>query len=267
MSRPRPTPGTAGGDPRAGSKRPDPRAGIFETVLVCAGRIVERERHLDRLAGSLRYLHRRELPRDLGLQLDGRAAGTELGRMRVDVVAVDDEIEVAITSRPVEPAQVFPRWRLAVELVPLQIPGGLGCHKWCDRSFVAAAEATAAPDAVPLLLDGETVLECSRGNVFLVCGDRLVTPPLDGRILPGIARARVLELAASAGLRTSEEVVDLTALTAAQEAFLTGSIRGVEPVRALRGGTTWREGAVTSRLAVALRRSWGLDEPPPISLA
>ena len=68
------------------------------------------------------------------------------------------------------------------------LPGGLGPHKWVDRDLVAGTE--------PLIVDlsGE-VLESGRGNVFIVEGDTLVTPPADGRILPGVTRDQVLRLA------------------------------------------------------------------------
>ena len=43
---------------------------------------------------------------------------------------------------------------------------------------------------MPLLVDLDgLVLEASRANVVIREGDRLITPPLDGRILPGVTRA------------------------------------------------------------------------------
>ena len=45
------------------------------------------------------------------------------------------------------------------------------------------------------------MLEAAWGNVWLLEGDRLITPPADGRILPGVTRALLLELAPSLGLQ------------------------------------------------------------------
>ena len=78
--------------------------------------------------------------------------------------------------------------------------------------------------------DRATVLEASRANVFIVEGDRLVTPPADGRILPGVTRARLLAL-----LDVREEIVSLDRLADADEAFLSGSVRGVEAVSVCGG--------------------------------
>jgi para-aminobenzoate synthetase/4-amino-4-deoxychorismate lyase len=106
----------------------------------------------------------------------------------------------------------------------LVLPGGLGAHKWVDRDLVAGSE--------PLIVDlsGE-VLESGSGNVFIVEGDALVTPPTDGRILPGVTRA---ELIGSADVLI--EAIDLARLSAADEVFVTSSIRG----RQLVGRSTVR---------------------------
>ncbi len=52
------------------------------------------------------------------------------------------------------------------------------------------------------------------------CGGRLVTPPLDGRILGGTARAATLELAAELGIATEERALAVTQLRDADEVFL-----------------------------------------------
>jgi para-aminobenzoate synthetase / 4-amino-4-deoxychorismate lyase len=103
--------------------------------------------------------------------------------------------------------------------------------------------------------DGD-VLEASRGNVFAVREGRLLTPPLDGRILPGVVRARVIEIAAELGIEVDEEPLRLTELRGYEEVFLTGSVRGIEPVRALDGEDLQVEGQITAKLAAALRERW-----------
>ena len=88
--------------------------------------------------------------------------------------------------------------------------------------------------SLTLVLDAdEEVLEASRANVFAVEGAVLVTPAADGRILPGVARARAIEAAHSLGIELREEALGIDRLIAAGEAFLTGSVRGVEPVRSI----------------------------------
>ena len=64
------------------------------------------------------------------------------------------------------------------------LPGGLGEHKWRDRLLIAELERQTG--AVPLLVDfdGE-VLEAGQANLWIAEDDTLVTPPLNGRLLPG----------------------------------------------------------------------------------
>jgi para-aminobenzoate synthetase/4-amino-4-deoxychorismate lyase len=157
---------------------------------------------------------------------------------------------------PVEPASVFPACDLAAALFTMTVEGGLGEHKWADRAAFERAEAM-APTGVPLLVTGDgEALEASRGNLFAVGDGRILTPPLDGRILPGIARARVIEIAAELGIEVAEGPLRVSELRAYEEVFLTGSIRGVEPARALDGEDMQMEEEITPRLAAALRARW-----------
>jgi branched-subunit amino acid aminotransferase/4-amino-4-deoxychorismate lyase len=100
------------------------------------------------------------------------------------------------------------------------------------------------------------VLEASRANLFLVTGGVVVTPRADGRLLPGVTRRRVLDLAVEAGLEVREAIVTLGDLAAADEVFLTGSVRGIEPVRGCDGAGEWGPGPIVPLLSGRLRRLW-----------
>ena len=73
-----------------------------------------------------------------------------------------------------------------------------------------------------------TVLEAGWANVWLVDSDRLITPPLDGRILPGVTRARVIGLAGSLGLSVDERPISLAQARAGQP-MLTSSLQLAAP--------------------------------------
>jgi para-aminobenzoate synthetase/4-amino-4-deoxychorismate lyase len=62
--------------------------------------------------------------------------------------------------------------------------------------------------------------------VFIVEGDRLVTAPLDGRILPGVTRARLIDVV---GHRVDEEPFGLDRLLASDGVLVTGALRGAQP--------------------------------------
>lgn len=232
--------------------RPDVRRGVFETLLVRGGRPLELDAHLGRLRSSLDALYDTATPAGTRDALLERARGVNLGRLRVTVApGAGPDVRLA----EVAPGLVFPGWDGALTLRPLELRGGLGAHKWADRSRVLGAEAD--PDTVPLVVDADgSVLEASRGNVFLVRHGVLVTPRTDGRLLPGVTRRRVLALARAAGLAVREERVTLGELLEADELFVTGAVRGIEPVRRCVDGAAWPDAPVAARLAELLRRQW-----------
>src|SRR3954462_13247265 len=212
----------------AAGPRPEPRAGVFETLLVLAGRPCELDAHLARLDASTRALFGVAAPANARRLVLERARGAGPARLRATVAPDDGGAPAtAVALAPVDPGSVLPGWDRGVELAPLVVPGGIGAHKWADRRLLAGAEADAAP-RLPLLLDDDgAVLEASRGNVFAVYEGVLCTPPADGRILPGVTRARVLLIATALGIPVREEPVALDRLAGATEVFLTGAIRGV----------------------------------------
>jgi para-aminobenzoate synthetase / 4-amino-4-deoxychorismate lyase len=228
---------------------PDPAQGVFETTLVTGGRPVALDAHLARLGASLTALYGLAVPGGARAQVEQAAAGVELGRLRL-TVGSDGEPSVRVAD--VDPALVFPSNGISVALVA--VPGGIGAHKWADRRLLEQAEAQVGP-AVPLVVDADdgAALESSRGSLFVVREGVLVTPPADGRLLPGITRAQAIDVIRGLGVELREEAVDLAA---ADEVFMTGAVRGVEPVARCAGVAEWDSGELTARVAAELRAIW-----------
>jgi len=72
-------------------------------------------------------------------------------------------------------------------------------------------------------------LETTRANLFVGSGDRLLTAP-ETLVLPGIARAIVLEIATEQGIPVLEALPPADFASRGFEVFLTNAIRGVRPV-------------------------------------
>jgi para-aminobenzoate synthetase/4-amino-4-deoxychorismate lyase len=224
-------------------------------MLVLEGRPVELEAHLRRLDASLSSLFGAELPRGIRQKVASRARRVEHGKLRITVTPAKPALAATISTAEVERPLVFPAREAAVALRGVVVDGGLGAHKWADRALLEGAEAV-APGTVPLLVDREgQVLEASRGSLFSVLDGALLTPPADGRILPGIARRRVLEVAAAQGIETREESLTIAGLRAG-EAFLAGSVRGIEPVRSVDGVDLPVLEEIAAEIATGLKRRW-----------
>ena len=124
---------------------------------------------------------------------------------------------------------------ITVEFRPADLIGGVKSTSYAlNMMAVDEARARGAEDAVFVAGDG-TVLEATTSNVWWRRGSTLFTPAVDGRILAGVTRDVLLELASPAGYEVAEGVFPVSELAAADEAFASSSIREVMPIVALDG--------------------------------
>jgi para-aminobenzoate synthetase / 4-amino-4-deoxychorismate lyase len=231
----------------------DPGRGVFETMLVIAGRPVELNAHIERLDASVAALYGAGLPASTREAVRKEAQGVTHGKLRI---TVEPRWGIRIDTEEIEPAAIFPGAKRSISLHGFTVAGGLGEHKWADRRLLEGLEATFAPVELALLIDADgSVLEASRASVFLVAGERLMTPPTDGRILPSIARQQAIAEAHEAGIEVREGALSTEDLRRG-EVFLTGSVRGVEPVRSIDGVRLPLPGEISERVAAGLRRRW-----------
>lgn len=126
------------------------------------------------------------------------------------------------------------------------VPGGVGCAKTGGNyaaSLLAQREAMAAGYDQVLWLDGlqqRYIEEVGSMNVFFKIDGELVTPTLNGSILPGITRDSVIELCRLWGYMVREEQLSIEDLLAAhkegklEEAFGTGTAAAISSIAKIR---------------------------------
>jgi branched-chain amino acid aminotransferase len=146
------------------------------------------------------------------------------------------------------------------------VPGGVGNAKTAGNyaaSVKAQVEAHDKGYTQVLWLDAverRYVEEVGTSNIFFLINNELITPPLEGSILPGITRDSVLQLARDWGYQVSERRITIDEVVAAgkdgslKESFGTGTAAVISPVGELcyreqhvkiNGGAT---GALAKRL-------------------
>ncbi|GAA3537570.1 hypothetical protein AFL01nite_12330 [Aeromicrobium flavum] len=218
--------------------------GIFETVLVLDDRAVDLDAHLARLDAGVRAVHGTTVRAGLEEAVRRQVAGLSgRHRLRIDAAPHDGDVRISMTVTKAGPAEAS--W----SLVPRLVPSGLGPHKWADRDRVPVV-----PGHEPLIIDTDgSVLETARANLFAVLDDGLHTPALDGRLLPGTVRARVIEVAGALGLPVLQHRMTTALLAEATEVFATNALRGIVPVTSCEGVGRWSPGPVTARLTEAYR--------------
>jgi para-aminobenzoate synthetase / 4-amino-4-deoxychorismate lyase len=195
--------------------RPDPAAGVIETMAITTGRPLHLEQHLDRLSNSCRQLEI-PLPPELQLSIHDAAAKITDGALRVHVTRERAEVSVRARPRPE-----------ATGLTPVTLPGGLGAHKWADRTMI---DALSSPTSTPLFcdLDGN-VLEAGYAAVLILTRGAIIAPPLDGRILDSLSRRHLLDAARHASLPVSVRSFTVDEARQADAVLLSSSLRGPHP--------------------------------------
>ena len=119
-----------------------------------------------------------------------------------------------------------------------------------------------ADDAI-LVRDG-ILTECAAGNVYVIRDGLIRTPVKDQRILPGITRDLLLELAAANDIPYREEDIPVAALKSADEVWVTSSTKEIVPFIRIDGrpvgqgepGQIWRR-------MYALYQAYKNDVCPP----
>lgn len=99
-------------------------------------------------------------------------------------------------------------------------------------------------DNCVLLNDSKNVVEALQGNIFMLLGNRLITPPISEGCLNGVMRKQILGLAKKIdGLEVVEEMISPFDLQKADELFITNVIKGIQPI------TKYRKKTFTTKVA------------------
>ena len=162
-------------------------------------------------------------------------------------------------SGPFDAALVFPQ--AAPVLACVRVSAGYGPHKLTDRSWLAQIESLVPAGTRPLLVaPGDTLLETTRANVFVVRDGELSTPPLDGEILPGVMRSALLAQARRTGIPAREAPIAVDELAGADAILLTGSLRLVERMT-VRGGRASEQAIAELERSIAALAGVDPDTP------
>lgn len=139
-------------------------------------------------------------------------------------------------------------------------------HNNLLNNILAAIEANVAGADSAVMLDvNGFVSETNDTNIFIVRGDRLLTPFADA-CLPGLTRQMILDMANDNKIPAGEKNLSLTELYTADEAFTSGTMGELTPIlkadgRVIGTGTC---GTLTKRLQKLHRQyAYEFGEPLP----
>jgi branched-chain amino acid aminotransferase len=249
----------------------------YETLRTYGGRPFHLDRHLQRLRRSAGRLGI-EVPLSdeaLGDRLDAllaRAANPEsyirfiISRGVGEISYRFDRVHGPTVVMVVKPYEPLPESSYSEGVVGAVVavrrnhpqaldPAIKSCNLLNNIFAVREAQARGAAEAIMLNDRGE-VAEGASSNIFMVKDGVLLTPPLHAGILAGVTRDVLLELAPQEGIPVREETFGLAQLFAADEVFLSSTLKEAAPVTSIDGRPvgSGRPGPVTGRLLAAFRR-------------
>lgn len=241
--------------------------GLFETMAVREGRVVDLLPHLERMDTGAAVLDI-DLPsrQRLCATIDEAAAHLDdtpwgwlkilalrSGRWLVFTGGMDPNDEGRVVTAIVLPWRRDPRDPLVAVKSTCYASHQLGLE---------LARRRGADEGLWLNSRGHLAEGCT-SNLFVVRHRRVFTPSLREGILPGVVRALAIRAASELGMPVHETRLRLKRLRGAEEAFLTSSLSAVRPLVGVDGHAVGRgvPGPVTRALATRLRsiRQAGLD--------
>jgi branched-chain amino acid aminotransferase len=165
------------------------------------------------------------------------------GRPETDLLIFTRELVQwpALHRLKLQPHAIYSATRLA----------GAKMLSWVQNAALLEKAHAEGFDDVLLLNESGQIAECTSANVFLVCGNKVVTPPLSAGCLPGVTRDVLLEVVPQAGFELREENLSPEDLSKAAEVFISSTTREVAAVGSI--DPEWRYNA-PGKITMAIER-------------
>lgn len=249
---------------------------VFETIRTYAGKPFALAEHLARLERSAALVHiplpiplpelQREIERALAHTGNAESYVRVMitrgqGELGLDPNLADVPLRVIIINELVPlPEEVYSEGVSVVTFPTMRVSDATFAEGAKIGNYLVAvlamrvARQRGAHEALITNQAGRAV-EGASSNLFFVRGGVVFTPPEECGILLGITRARAIETAEQLGLRVEYEVPSVEELAAADEVFISSSIRELVPVVRVddRRVADGRPGPITQRLIGAFR--------------
>jgi branched-chain amino acid aminotransferase len=221
--------------------------GAFEVIRLYEGRPFALDDHLARLARSAEGLR---------LEFDADALRTEIDALLETAGPLDALLRLVLTrgGRRIAMVEPMPAYSTIARVAtvtwsPSRVLDTLKTLSYAANMLAGRIAKEQGADEALFVTPHGRVLEGTTWTLFWVAGGRLLTPPLEDRILHSITRKRLLE-----ECDAEERITTLDDLAGAEEAFIASTVREVMPITAIDGRQLpSAPGPVTERAAAALR--------------
>jgi branched-chain amino acid aminotransferase len=125
---------------------------------------------------------------------------------------------------------------------------GVKTISWLNNVWAIAEAAKEGFDEVVMLNERGEVTECTSANIFVVRGEKVLTPPLNSGCLEGVTRGILMEIAPEAGVSVLEQSLRPEDLHSADEVFISSTNRNLISAGEIAGTKLPAPGPVCERL-------------------
>jgi branched-subunit amino acid aminotransferase/4-amino-4-deoxychorismate lyase len=157
-------------------------------------------------------------------------------RFRVTVFK-DEGLDFFITASPLKGGPNPLKLGKAVKIkVQGLIPDFLKLGNYAETILELKHASSKGFDDVFFLDNKNCVTECSTSNIFVIKGERISTPFLNGLFLNGIIRQKVIQMLLEKKIGVQEKSLSYNEFLESDEIFLTNSVRGIISVKSVDNG-------------------------------
>lgn len=230
--------------------------GVFETLKIVNNKILFIEDHYFRLMASMRVV-RMEIPMNFTMEyfeeqvlnLVNEKGISASARARITVFRNDGGLYLPKTNLVSYLIHATPLENVSYALNTASYEVDLYKDFYVTKQLLSSIKTTNKLINVTgsifahenglenciLLNDSKNVVEVLQGNLFMVVGKKLITPPISEGCLNGVMRKQILTLAKKIeGIEVLEEIISPFDLQKADELFLTNVITGIQSITKYR---------------------------------
>ena len=215
--------------------------GVFDSLCGYDGVPFDFPKHYKRLvAGAERIGLDAPTLESLYDALIGVMAKNEFGqgrsRLRITLLAGAKHSNCIVTAAAVPQRSTFSKVVVSTYRVNERSPlVGIKSTSYASNWLTyQEAQVSGADEAIMLNSQG-MLCEGATSNLFLMKGETLFTPSLSSGCLPGVTRDTILEICEELVIAVRQQDLTLEDLQTCDEAFLTSSLREVQPVESVDG--------------------------------
>lgn len=215
-----------------------PNDSFYEVIAVSGGAMVFAKEHLERLNSSLKNAN-------VNFKVTDEDFYSNCNKLFSEEGILDSNIRYVVYKNS-------SKYKQGVQYYDVKLPSKdektMGCDvklvefernaphiKRVDDNFQKIREKLANDNVYEYIFANKKgeILEGTRTNVYFVIGENLYTAPIKG-VLKGITRIYVNQIANELGI-LDEIALNLSDLDCVEAAFLTGTLVGVLPIKAING--------------------------------